>query len=57
MFCKKDKIDINVILHLYDTLYTIAGSEWSSFEDPGLIFGGTAKGKRRTYFLVASPSI
>ena len=42
---------------LYGTLYTIAGSEWSSFEDPGLIFGGTAKGKGRTYFLLASPSI
>jgi hypothetical protein len=42
---------------LYGTLYTIAGSEWSSFEDPGLILGGIAKGKRRTYFLVVSPSI
>jgi hypothetical protein len=41
----------------HETLYTIAGSEWSSFEDPGLILGGIAKGKRRTYFLVVSPSI
>ncbi len=42
---------------LYGTLYTIAGSEWSSFEDPGLMLGGIAKGNGRTYFLVASPSI